>query len=330
MFISFFQFDWGSPGPGSLGLSPRNFPLSPFEFHPQVQWDDFLHNVNISPVAQLQHQIIDLVSPPHQIEVIDLASPTPPTSPTSSTNHQQPQHPPVGECPICFEDFTPTNFNQLTCGHTICSDCLRGHCERGDRITNECYAVGCHQVISIPTMQQIFSPPSFDSYQQQLTTSSLRQFHGMKLCGNGRCGYGEVHEDWKLETSEGKECPQCHHSCMLCGVSHDSGTSCADATNEMQRDINEVLAEVIAEEGRGLSECPCCHEVFAHNGGCVHMTCSRCNFEFCFRCNKRGDTVPLVDAEWRFRRCPCQLQRQNIFMEDDEWLRGPVNLNFDS
>jgi len=151
----------------------------------------------------------------------------------------------------------------------------------------------------------------------------------MKLCGNGRCGYGEVHDNWVLETSEGKECPRCHQSCLLCGVTHESGTSCADATKEVQRNVNEVLAEVVAEEGRGLSECPCCHEVFAHNGGCVHMTCSRCNFEFCFRCNKRGDTVPLVDAAWRSRRCPCQLQMQNIFMEDDDWLRGPVNLHFD-
>jgi hypothetical protein len=265
-----------------------------------------------------------LVSPTHhqhQVEVIDLVSP--------STPHQHPAAGrPVGECPICFEDFTATNFIQLSCGHTICSDCLRGHCERGSRITNECYAIGCNQVVSVSTLQQIFSPPSFDFYQQQLTTSSLRQLHGMKLCGNGRCGYGEVHEEWKLETSEGKECPQCHQSCMLCGVSHNGGTSCADATKEVQRDINQVLAEVNAEEGRGLSECPCCHEVFAHNGGCIHMTCSRCNFEFCFRCNKRGNTVPLVDAAWRSRRCPCQLQMQNIFMEDDEWFRGPVNLNF--
>jgi hypothetical protein len=131
-----------------------------------------------------------------------------------------------------------------------------------------------------------------------------------------------------MDTSDGKECPNCHESCMLCGVSHDKGTSCADATIAVHRDVNEVLAEVIAEDGRGLSECPCCHEIFAHNGGCIHMTCSRCSFEFCFRCNKRGNTVPLVDAAWKSRRCSCQLNRDNIFFDDDddEMFRGPINL----
>lgn len=346
LFLSPYIVQFDSPRSLGVGPSPHllRLSLSPFEYPPieMNAWEGFHPTMEefpslASPPRRTQEMAVDLNSPPQQQQIIDLVSPSPQkqiidlVSPSPqkqiidlvSPSPQQPQ-----ECPICFEQLDNTNRVRLICGHMSCSVCLRGHCERGNLITNKCYASGCNAEISVATMQQIMSPGSFEPYQQQLTTLSLRRIEGMKLCGNGRCGYGEVHEEWKLETSEGKNCPHCNESCLLCGVRHDSGTSCVDANVSNQMEMNEVLAEIQAEDGRGLCECPCCHEVFAHNGGCVHMTCTKCQFEFCFRCNKRGNTIALADAAWGARRCPCQVGMQGIFLEDDDdWLRGPVNLN---
>ena len=222
----------------------------------------------------------------------------------------------VPHCDICFDEYEQNNPKlDLPCGHHCHTTCLRGHCELGERAHDKCYQPGCNGEIPLNTTISVFSPNSFDNYQQRLSNQALLSIPHIKICTG--CNYAEQRPDWLLEISRGTKCPKCSHSCFLCGVSHQEGTECSVAAAEARMTMDQVMA---MEQYDDWTECPRCHQVFSHAGGCIHMTCV-CTFEFCFRCNKPGNTIPMENAVWRDRACPCRgrhiFELENINRELD-------------
>ena len=225
-------------------------------------------------------------------------------------------HSDVSRCDICFDEYEHNNPKlDLPCGHHCHNACLRGHCELGERAHDKCYQPGCNGEIPLNTTISVFSPNSFDNYQQRLSNQALLSIPHIKICTG--CNYAEQRPEWSLETSRGTKCPNCSHSCFLCGVSHQEGTECSVATTEARMTMDQVMA---MEQYDDWTECPRCHQVFSHAGGCIHMTCV-CTFEFCFRCNKPGNTIPMENAAWHDRACPCHgrhiFELENINRELD-------------
>ena len=73
-------------------------------------------------------------------------------------------------------------------------------------------------------------------------------------------------------------CPKCSVTfCTRCYASH-AESSCRSM-------YDEVSSNLWLKEN--TKECPSCKAKIVKNGGCSHMKCSQCNYEFCWICLNR-------------------------------------------
>lgn len=56
--------------------------------------------------------------------------------------------------------------------------------------------------------------------------------------------------------------------------------------------MNEIYKEIYTEK------CPKCYIPISKNGGCMHMTCSTCKYEFCWMCKQPNDNHNDLSCFW--------------------------------
>jgi hypothetical protein len=98
------------------------------------------------------------------------------------------------------------------------------------------------------------------------------------ICTNTRCKASQVIKRWDKISDIKYTCTKCYNSdmCRSCCKGYHEGI--CDFT--VDRDSNEWIIT-------NTKPCPVCKINIEKNGGCNHMTCSRCNpkTHFCWKCN---------------------------------------------
>uniref|UniRef100_A0A7S2UYE8 RING-type domain-containing protein n=1 Tax=Fibrocapsa japonica TaxID=94617 RepID=A0A7S2UYE8_9STRA len=114
-----------------------------------------------------------------------------------------------------------------------------------------------------------------------------------------------------------RECPKCQHlqigslerpqmCCVQCGQAycflhanaHDENTSCKEYAAQLASQ-DKPSEKIIAKISK---KCPNCGADTEKNGGCNHMTCSKCSCDWCWLCGKvmkEGHYDP-----WNLAGCP--------------------------
>jgi ribosomal protein L44E len=251
-----------------------------------------------------------------------------PTEPLKVPAHVVPQvqehQEEVHECPICNDD---ENLYQLSCGHEVCRDCLhnilveavRGH----DSRTMRCPAMGCRQQFSQTDIDQMTDDRALVSAVSDLQFQELvAQDTHMRHCPTANCPYTYWYEGEPEEVL----CPQCNRTyCSNCRFNHSEDITCDQAERERKLAADPEEAEKMTEQLllKTTKPCPACHAPVEKNGGCNHMTCSNCHYEFCWLCLKRwqgyyshgcplyGDVADLPHVYFRGEPGPA-------FYEEDE------------
>lgn len=106
-------------------------------------------------------------------------------------------------------------------------------------------------------------------------------------------------------------CRSCgHKSCTIHNVPWHEGELCADYDVRIAH-AKEVATDNAASEAEvaKMKVCPKCKAPFKKNGGCDHMTCTRCRFEFCHLC--LGDYAMIREKGNAFHGedCKCHTKR---------------------
>ena len=98
-------------------------------------------------------------------------------------------------------------------------------------------------------------------------------------------------------------CPDGHVTCRRCRQPGHAGF-CAD----IETDRREILRMM------NTKPCPTCHLIIFKDGGCNHMTCSRCHQDFCWLCFR---TFNRSERYVQHNGCN-QFDDQEEFDDDDQ------------
>ncbi|KAL0489694.1 E3 ubiquitin-protein ligase [Acrasis kona] len=191
------------------------------------------------------------------------------------------------ECSVCFESKRDDEFPLQGCKRdtVICSKCTYAYISH--KIQDGQYNIGCpkpncNHDLDQETVRSILSKyRDVEFYDEILTlrlVESIPEFIWCLSCENGFINEDEDSETVKCPTCKEESCVE--HKCLMNG-------HCCKRYNELiMKDCDPESALIITNTTR---ECPSCTWRIEKDGGCNHMTCSRCACEFCYECGQVYD-----------------------------------------
>jgi len=179
------------------------------------------------------------------------------------------------DCEICLQ-HTEQNLN-LSCQHSFCQPCLHEYVSiniKEKRVSPRimiCPNVKCKRTLLHHEVEKI-CPELINEYKTALTEVNKK----LLICPNQNC------RDYIELTSlrqRAAECPTCHIKyCLRC-------ERIQNITCKLGLCYNSSTGEVKSWGfGKPLKRCPECQYFIEKNGGCNHMTCSRCGYQFRWCC----------------------------------------------
>eukprot|EP00753_Platysulcus_tardus_P013088 PLAT3614.4.p1 GENE.PLAT3614.4~~PLAT3614.4.p1 ORF type:complete len:422 (-),score=67.04 PLAT3614.4:153-1418(-) len=196
-------------------------------------------------------------------------------------------------CPVCMDDCTIEEIVFIEgCLHCFCLGCMQGFVTvqlgEGKARRMECPQSGCSHKLSFDEVRLVLreAPEQFERYQRLLLEGHLDSDESVVRCPRPRCQTPMIRES---------RLPMCRCPVPSCGFHF-----CADCKTEWHADVTcEDYQKWLEENGaaedrfrlwreRNTKPCPTevggCGSPIEKNGGCNHMTCTKCTFQFCWLC----------------------------------------------
>lgn len=186
-------------------------------------------------------------------------------------------------CSICLDPVHPQDVFGMPCGHDdFCKTCwneyLQEALSRGPACvyTTCCPRASCQEVVTDLEIAKL-APLLETKFQEFLLKSYVASNPTMHWCPGVSCDRVAV------GSAGDGSCPSCGTcSCLKCGHVQHSPCTCdmlelwnAKCSNDSET-ANWMLCKT--------KSCPKCDTRIDKNGGCHHMTCSQCQFHFCWLC----------------------------------------------
>ncbi|EGW32640.1 uncharacterized protein SPAPADRAFT_61700 [Spathaspora passalidarum NRRL Y-27907] len=216
-------------------------------------------------------------------------------------------------CFVCCEDYSETYVYSLTCGHTYCINCyysyISNELANGGPIT--CIEPDCKYTIPYRDVTDIFDIVNKTNHGGVTTIKSMvenpllvantkamiNSKRKYKWCPATDCnGFAELVgnvNDSVESLSSAKEsvdiskvpivtCSENHEFCFDCNYENHLPCPCWIVKKWIKKcNDDSETANWIDANTHG---CPQCQSAIEKNGGCNHMTCKKCKFEFCWIC----------------------------------------------
>jgi ariadne-1 len=123
----------------------------------------------------------------------------------------------------------------------------------------------------------LVSQKTYQKYLEFSALAALKTETKMKWCPNKECGQPIIWE------KEGKkiECVMCKTEfCFDCSLAWHEGLECGETAGVEEKDFSKWLKG----QGDKVKPCPSCKFGISKSSGCNHMTCTQCNFGWCWLC----------------------------------------------
>lgn len=207
---------------------------------------------------------------------------------------------PSWTCSICCEESTndsPLQVFALPCRHFACTNCYEYYLrqkisEEGQSRDIPCILGGkqCNLKFDQDSIHKIVSPGIFAKFWKNQIEAFVQENEQLKWCSAPECEYAiecSVRKDELNQVVPSVTCYNKHSFCFGCGEEEHQPTLCVLASKWRKKcaDDSETANWISAH----TKDCPKCKAIIEKNGGCNHMTCKKCKFEFCWVC--LGDWV---------------------------------------
>ncbi|KAI0041302.1 hypothetical protein FA95DRAFT_1501686 [Auriscalpium vulgare] len=197
-------------------------------------------------------------------------------------------------CPICFDD-TQVETSELSCGHAFCTGCWNAY------VTGKIREEGEHRISCMGEGCGVLAPDNFvlkvldgdtetaGRYQELLVRNFVASSRNLKFCPYPSCTHAvSCHVASRSSLATVVPTVSCgadpkHKFCFGCPIEGDHRpVLCSVAKMWLQkcRDDSETANWIKTN----TKECSKCQSTIEKNGGCNHMTCKKCKWEFCWVC----------------------------------------------
>ena len=197
------------------------------------------------------------------------------------------------ECGVCADEIASNDISKvvLPCKHYFCLDCWSEYLK--EKINNanvykiSCMEHKCGYILQENFIKSIIGSDNtlVDKYEKFLTRKKLMDSNKkIKFCPIPDCdGYAEKKKGKNVKCNFG------HEFCFECGQPPHPKKKCAKVIDE---GFEEWKSHTL------VKRCPYCKYWTEKNEGCNHMTCSQCNFQWCWICEKE-----CVAGHYNFGPC---------------------------
>ena len=215
-------------------------------------------------------------------------------------------------CPICFDDGQTETFS-LMCEHKFCTSCWKEYITSKVRTEAEstiaCMAEDCNIVALDPFVRKALADDTetWARYQELLVRQFVACIPHLKFCPYPSCTNTVSCTSAATKSSLTSMVPivscaePAHVFCFGCPIDADHRPIiCAVAKMWLQkcRDDSETANWIKSN----TKECSKCQSTIEKNGGCNHMTCKKCKYEFCWVC--MGESLlfeePVYGESWSY------------------------------
>jgi ariadne-1 len=194
-------------------------------------------------------------------------------------------------CEICYEDGDNLESFALKCGHRYCVDCYRHYLaqkimEEGEAARIQCPSEGCGRIIDARSLDLLVTPDLVCRYHRLLNRTYVEDRDSLKWCPAPDCPNAvecvvKRKDLDKVVPTVACACGQLF--CFGCNQAVDHQPAPCELVNRWLKkcaDDSETANWISAN----TKECPMCNSTIEKNGGCNHMTCRKCKYEFCWMC----------------------------------------------
>ncbi|WFD05651.1 RBR-type E3 ubiquitin transferase [Malassezia vespertilionis] len=198
-------------------------------------------------------------------------------------------------CDVCFmsgEDYGgKIETVSLPCGHRYCIDCYKHYAEQkvreeGESRRIQCMNEKCKLIVDELTMSIILTPATMERYRLLLDRTYVDDNNTLRWCPAPDCELAvECHVTPKQLHAivPSVHCDKQHWFCFGCAEAAHQPVICAIVKRWLKKcqDDSETANWISAN----TKECPKCASTIEKSGGCNHMTCRKCKYEFCWICS---------------------------------------------
>lgn len=193
----------------------------------------------------------------------------------------------VVSCDVCSSSSPPVllEFHELVCGHKFCKLCwlthIRTQLMQGISTGLECMQPECHVLVPESFVLSITrdSAALREKYQIFAFKDYVKNHPQLRFCPGPNCH----HIIRAKERKPRRVCCVCKTQfCFSCGNGYHAPTTCEVIKNWLTKcaDDTETAHYITAN----TKDCPKCNVCIEKNGGCNHMCCSKCKYDFCWMC----------------------------------------------
>ena len=191
-------------------------------------------------------------------------------------------------CDICCIDGTVDTLS-LSCKHAYCFDCFTHYTT--DKIRDGehkilCPGPKCPLIVSESDLKSFLSTSVIERYSLNLLRAYVNETPSLKFCPAPNCEYiieCHIPQSQFNEIVPTVTCKCSHAFCFSCQMPDHLPAPCFLTTKWVKKckDDSETANWIAAN----TKECTKCHATIEKNGGCNHMTCKKCKYEFCWVCS---------------------------------------------
>ncbi|KAI8391731.1 uncharacterized protein BYT42DRAFT_527401 [Radiomyces spectabilis] len=193
-------------------------------------------------------------------------------------------------CEICCNDDENMETVSVSCGHWFCRECYEHYLTQkikgeGESRRIECPENGCQVIVNGATVKRLVDDATYTRYRELLNRTFVDDNDFLRWCPAPDCQYAIECNIPSTSLRSIVPTVQCHCGwkfCFGCGLQDHQPAICILVKKWLKKceDDSETANWISAH----TKECPKCHSTIEKNGGCNHMTCRKCKYEFCWVC----------------------------------------------